>query len=332
MAGIDTAQKQSIDELANTLKDIGLSDVPKAPNTYPERNPVDIYRSHITELLAPVAGVDPKILYPVIQWTQTLDMGDLVVPVPALRIKGKKPDQLAKELADKFPESPLLEKPTAEGTYLKFFFKAQPLARVVLPSILKNTSSYGFNPNLGLRDPSDPSKGKQKMIVEFSSPNIAKPFHAGHLRSTIIGGFLANLYEGAGWDVTRMNYLGDWGKQFGVLALGFEKYGSEEELVKNPIGHLFDVYVKISREQKEEADKVAGPQEQLDLLQQYPSMEENLRKKEAALQKSIDSKGKEKDIEKMKVDIDALKTKMSLLKIKADDVPDLRAKIAKELE
>jgi len=101
MAGIDTAQKQSIDELANTLKDIGLSDVPKAPNTYPERNPVDTYRSHITELLAPVAGVDSKILYPVIQWTQTLDMGDLVVPVPALRIKGKKPDQLAKELADK---------------------------------------------------------------------------------------------------------------------------------------------------------------------------------------------------------------------------------------
>jgi len=202
----------------------------------------------------------------------------------------------------------------------------------VLPSILKNTSSYGFNPNLSLRDPSDASKGRQKMIVEFSSPNIAKPFHAGHLRSTIIGGFLANLYEGAGWDVTRMNYLGDWGKQFGVLALGFEKYGSEEELVKNPIGHLFDVYVKISREQKEEADKVAGPQEQLDLLQQYPSMEENLRKKEAALQKSIDSKGKEKDIEKMKVDIDALKTKMALLKIKADDVPDLRARIAKELE
>jgi arginyl-tRNA synthetase len=94
------------------------------------------------------------------------------------------------------------------------------------------------------------------MIVEFSSPNIAKPFHAGHLRSTIIGGFLANLYEGAGWDVIRMNYLGDWGKQYGVLAIGFDLFGNEEELVKNPIGHLYDIYVKVSNIQHEEAEQV----------------------------------------------------------------------------
>jgi arginyl-tRNA synthetase len=100
---------------------------------------------------------------------------------------------------------------------------------------------------LGLKDPSDPKKGKKKVIVEFSSPNIAKPFHVGHLRSTIIGGFLSNLYEGAGWDVVRMNYLGDWGKQYGVLAVGFERFGDEEKLVKEPIGHLFDVYVKINK-------------------------------------------------------------------------------------
>lgn len=86
----------------------------------------------------------------------------------------------------------------------------------------------------------------QKVIIEFSSPNIAKPFHAGHLRSTIIGAFLANLHEANGWDVTRMNYLGDWGKQFGLLAVGFEMFGSEELLEKDPIQHLFDVYVKIN--------------------------------------------------------------------------------------
>jgi arginyl-tRNA synthetase len=134
----------------------------------------------------------------------------------------------------------------------------------VLPSILKNGTSFGFNTNLGLRDPSDPSKGRKKIIVEFSSPNIAKEFHFGHLRSTIIGGFLANLYQAAGWDVTRMNYLGDWGKQYGILALGFVTYGSEEELVANPISHLFDVYVKISKIQAEEKDKMAQLKKEID--------------------------------------------------------------------
>jgi arginyl-tRNA synthetase len=94
------------------------------------------------------------------------------------------------------------------------------------------------------------------MIVEFSSPNIAKPFHAGHLRSTIIGGFLSNLYDGAGWDVVRINYLGDWGKQYGLLALGFKKYGSEEALKADPINHLFEIYVKISKDLSDEKDEI----------------------------------------------------------------------------
>jgi arginyl-tRNA synthetase len=123
------------------------------------------------------------------------------------------------------------------------------------------------------------------MIVEFSSPNIAKPFHAGHLRSTIIGGFLANLYEGAGWEVVRMNYLGDWGKQYGVLALGFEKFGSEEALVANPIGHLFDVYVKVSKEQAEEEEKMKPLREEIKELQ---SKNEDVTEKAAALQRLVD--------------------------------------------
>ncbi|KAL2358927.1 hypothetical protein BJ546DRAFT_32783 [Cryomyces antarcticus] len=258
MDAIDTSHTQSMDELAASLRTLGMNEVPSFPNTYPTLNPTDLYRAHITEKLAPITGADPSVIYPVLQWTSTLDKGDIILPVPALRLKGKKPDAVAQEIVEKFPESPLVEKPIAEKTFIKFFFKPGPLAKIVLPSILKNGSAYGFNPSSGLRDPSDPSKGRKRIIVEFSSPNIAKPFHAGHLRSTIIGGFLSNLYEGAGWDVTRMNYLGDWGKQYGVLALGFQKFGSEEELEKNPIGHLYDVYVKISKIQKEEDDnKVA---------------------------------------------------------------------------
>ncbi|KAF2673625.1 arginyl-tRNA synthetase [Microthyrium microscopicum] len=267
---MDTKQldhHQSLEDVTAILSAIGINEVPKQPNTYPELNPVDIYRSHITEILAPIAGVDKEIVFRGLQWATTLDNGDLLIATPALRIKGKKPDELAKELASKFPESPLVEPPKADKNFLKFFFKPLPLANIVLPSIIRNASSYGFNRNIGLKDPSDPSKGRKRVIVEFSSPNIAKPFHAGHLRSTIIGGFLSNIYEGAGWDVIRMNYLGDWGKQYGVLALGFEKFGSEEALQANPIGHLYDVYVKINAIFREEGEK-------------YTAMEEDIKAKE----------------------------------------------------
>jgi arginyl-tRNA synthetase len=165
-----------------------------------------------------------------------------------LQIKGKKPNDLCVELAEKIPESDLIQKPVAFGVHLQLFFKPAPLTKTVIGQILANKTTYGTNGNLGLRDPSDPSKGKKKLIVEFSSPNIAKPFHAGHLRSTIIGGFLANLFTVTGWDVIKMNYLGDWGKQYGLLANGFKRYGSEEALLKDPINHLFDVYVKINQD------------------------------------------------------------------------------------
>ncbi|KAF1988735.1 arginyl-tRNA synthetase [Aulographum hederae CBS 113979] len=267
MEGVASSQIQSVNDLAKTLKILGIEEVPQAPNTHPELNPVDLYRSHITDLLATATGVDQNIIYPVLQWTQTLDMGDLVLPVPALRIKGKKPNELAEDIASKLSETALIEKPAAGGTFIKFIFKPDPLRQIVIPSILKNGNAYGFNPHLGLRDPTDPSKGRKKIIVEFSSPNIAKPFHAGHLRSTIIGGFLSNLYDGAGWDVTRMNYLGDWGKQYGVLALGFEKYGNEEALLANPIAHLYDVYVRISGEQHAEDEKIKAKKEEIAALQ-----------------------------------------------------------------
>uniref|UniRef100_A0A3Q4IE43 Probable arginine--tRNA ligase, mitochondrial n=1 Tax=Neolamprologus brichardi TaxID=32507 RepID=A0A3Q4IE43_NEOBR len=80
-------------------------------------------------------------------------------------------------------------------------------------------------------------------LVEYSSPNIAKKFHAGHLRSTIIGNFIANLKQSLGNDVIRMNYLGDWGMQFGLLGAGFEQFGSPEKLKQNPLQHLFEVMV-----------------------------------------------------------------------------------------
>ena len=95
-----TPQKP-IENLTQKLATFGVSDVTEYPNSYPQYNAVDIYRSHITDTLAKVTGVDPKIIYPALQWTQTLDKGDLVLPVPALRVKGKKPTELATEWVEK---------------------------------------------------------------------------------------------------------------------------------------------------------------------------------------------------------------------------------------
>ncbi|KAI1926961.1 arginyl-tRNA synthetase [Ophidiomyces ophidiicola] len=235
----------------------------KYPNCYPSLNPVDKYRTHIAELLAPVVGKEAEFIYSRLQWTNTLDKGDLLLPVPALQIKGKKPNDLCTEIASNCPESDLIEPPVVAGTHLQFHFRPQPLTQAVIPAILKNRATYGTNANIGLRDPRDPSKGKKRIVVEFSSPNIAKPFHAGHLRSTIIGGFLANLYTIMGWEVIKMNYLGDWGKQYGLLANGYKLYGNEEELLKDPINHLFEVYVKINKDVAKQEGPIKELKEQI---------------------------------------------------------------------
>jgi arginyl-tRNA synthetase len=130
----------------------------------------------------------------------------------------------------------LVDKVVSAGSFLQFFISNKAVTSLILPQILARGHDFGNN---------SIDTGK-KVIVEFSSPNIAKPFHAGHLRSTIIGSFIANVHEACGWNVTRMNYLGDWGKQFGLLAVGFEMFGKEELLTKDPIQHLYEVYVKIN--------------------------------------------------------------------------------------
>ncbi|KAI4227161.1 MAG: hypothetical protein L6R36_002599 [Xanthoria steineri] len=226
------------------------------PTALEASNPIDIYRSHISDLLASITGKSAKDIYERLSWTQTFDKGDLGLAVPSLRVPPKEASAKASEWSENFPDSDLVEKPVVAGTFLQFFFKPHPLSKLIVPSILQKKTLYGTNPKLGLRDEADSSKGKKRMVIDFSSPNIAKPFHAGHLRSTIIGGFLANLYEAAGWDVVRLNYLGDWGRQFGLLANAFQMLGSEEKLEKDPIGHLYDIYVEINRISKPEEDEI----------------------------------------------------------------------------
>ncbi|KIW74106.1 arginine-tRNA ligase [Fonsecaea pedrosoi CBS 271.37] len=212
------------------------------------KNPMDFYRQHIAEKLAPIVNRPAAEVVPLIQWTTTLDKGDFTLAVPALKVKGKPPQEQAKEIVEAFPSTEdTFVTVSQAGPFVQFFAKPQHLINMTIHEILTHKSAYGCKVSNGLKDPSDPSKGQKKLIVEFSSPNIAKEFHAGHLRSTIIGGFLAKLYQRMGWDVLKMNYLGDWGKQYGLLANGFKRFGSQEELDKNSIAHLFHVYVEINK-------------------------------------------------------------------------------------
>ncbi|XP_028809140.1 putative arginine--tRNA ligase, mitochondrial isoform X2 [Denticeps clupeoides] len=116
------------------------------------------------------------------------------------------------------------------------------LAKKLLSQLNKKPHEFGVRSELF----SNIRRGRT--LVEFSSPNIAKKFHAGHLRSTIIGNFISNLKEALGNDVIRVNYLGDWGMQFGLLGVGFQRFGSQEKLKENALQHLFDVYVQVNKE------------------------------------------------------------------------------------
>jgi arginyl-tRNA synthetase len=126
-------------------------------------------------------------------------------------------------------------------------FEPRTIARLLSPYINDRKDSYGRDISLGLHDPSLPDLGRKKLVVEFSSPNIASEFQGTHLRSTILGAYIGNLHEMMGWDVVKINYLGDWGKPIGLLGVGWEKFGSEEEFEADPSGHLLDVYNKINQ-------------------------------------------------------------------------------------
>eukprot|EP00090_Calanus_glacialis_P004925 TRINITY_DN13716_c0_g1_i1.p1 TRINITY_DN13716_c0_g1~~TRINITY_DN13716_c0_g1_i1.p1 ORF type:complete len:297 (-),score=68.24 TRINITY_DN13716_c0_g1_i1:859-1722(-) len=129
----------------------------------------------------------------------------------------------------------------SEEKYLKFHLDREKVVENVLKTTFSRPSEYTWSRNALF-----PEEVK-KVIVEFSSPNIAKPFHVGHFRSTIVGNFVANINKAVGHQVTKINYLGDWGTQFGLLIAGLEHTGTDVEVIKrDPIKVLLDVYVKAN--------------------------------------------------------------------------------------
>jgi len=165
--------------------------------------------------------------------------GDYAFPCFSLaKVKRKSPQALAGEIAGKFQAGRFLTQCTPEGAYLNFRIRREAWAEIVLKRIFFGEQEYGK---------SQEGKGKT-VLVEFSSPNIAKPFHVGHLRSTIIGNSLCEIFERLGYRVIRLNHLGDWGKQFGEVITGFKHWGSPEQLEAHPLRHLFEVYSRFHSE------------------------------------------------------------------------------------
>lgn len=136
----------------------------------------------------------------------------------------------------------LIKKIGVSGQTMCIHINTKALTKSIIVDVLSRGEHYG-----------ELQVGNGKTaVIEFSSPNIAKVFHAGHLRTTILGNFLQNLHKKCGYTVLSINYLGDWGKQFGLVGVGFEKYGSAAEMERDPIKHLYDVYVKINEDARED--------------------------------------------------------------------------------
>ena len=152
---------------------------------------------------------------------------------------GKSPQEIANELAGQINKNKPaeIERVEAVGGYVNFFLSAD-FVRNQLDEIYKNRDSFGK---------SDIGHG-QKIIVEYSQPNIAKPIHIGHLRNTVLGDALANILEFSGYKVVRWNYLGDWGTQFGKVITAYKLWGNKDEVKREPIKTLLDLYVKFHQE------------------------------------------------------------------------------------
>ncbi|KAI9256056.1 arginyl-tRNA synthetase [Helicostylum pulchrum] len=163
------------------------------------------------------------------------------VPIPKLA-STTNPVTYCKELASKFEPNQYIEKVTPVGQFLQFDVRPDSYIRHTLNQVYDEKELYGT------------SKSQQgTVLIDYSSPNIAKPFHAGHLRSTILGNFIKNIHDACGYKTVGINYLGDWGKQYGLLAIGFDMFGDEAELKRDPIHHLYQVYVKINALAKQDA-------------------------------------------------------------------------------
>lgn len=166
------------------------------------------------------------------------DMGDFAFPCFQLaKVMKKAPNMIAKDIADVINKDGF-EKVESLGPYINFFMDKVKFSESIVNEILSEKDSYGSS-KIG---------DGRRYLVEYSSPNIAKPFHVGHLFTTAIGNALYKMLKFEGYDTVRINHLGDWGTQFGKLISAYKRWGNEEAIEKSPITELLRIYVKFHDE------------------------------------------------------------------------------------
>ncbi len=201
------------------------------------------FREEVVKLIkSEVDSLTEDEISSLIEVPPSYDMGDYAFPVFRLaKAFRKAPPMIAEELASKFGENEYFEKIENKGPYLNFFINKSKLTEVTLNEVKEKEIKYGS---------SDMGSGKT-VIVEYSSPNIAKPFHIGHIRTTVIGNALYKIYSFLGFDTVAINHLGDYGTQFGMLISAYKKWGDKEVIEADPINELLKLYVRFNAEAEE---------------------------------------------------------------------------------
>lgn len=203
------------------------------------------FKRIVAEKIAKAAELDVEEIYSYIEIPPNQDMGDYAFPCFKLaKTLRKAPPVIATELKEKIDEDNNIEKIDIVGGYLNFYINKIELTKTVLQEIDSKKESYGSN-----------ESGKNKnIVIDYSSPNIAKPFHIGHLRNTVIGAALYKIYKYLGYNTTSVNHLGDYGTQFGKMIEGYKRWGSEYDLEANPIDKCMNIYVRINNLCKEDEE------------------------------------------------------------------------------
>ena len=190
------------------------------------------------ELAKVIDSLDQDAILNLLEQPKSSELGDIAFPAFSLaKTERKAPQIIAADIAEKI-DTAHFDKVVATGPYVNFFLSKAEISGQVIKEVIKDGADYGQQ-NEG---------NNQNITIDLSSPNIAKPFSVGHLRSTVIGDALSNIFRKIGYNTVKINHLGDWGKQFGLLMVAYKKWGSQEAVEANPIDELLKLYVRINAE------------------------------------------------------------------------------------